>query len=121
VKLVSWIIMLPVALVVIAFAVSNRDAVTVALWPFPGSVAAPLYAFVLAAVAVGFIGGGAVAWLSGGRARRQTRLNARRAETAEDALSRLRQEQADADQRRRDAAALPIDSNGAHKADADAA
>ena len=120
-KFVSWIIMLPVAVVAVAFAVSNRDAVAVALWPFPGSLAAPLYAIVLAAVVVGFLAGGAVAWLSAGRARRQARRSTRRAESAEDTLSRLRQDQADADQRRREDAALPVNATLAHRADVDAA
>lgn len=120
-KFVSWIIMLPVALVAVAFAVSNRDAVTVALWPLPGSLALPLYAIVLTAIVIGFLAGGAVAWLSAGRARRQARHSTRRAETAEDTLSRLRQDQADADQRRRADAAVPVNSTLSHRADVDAA
>ena len=48
-------------------------------------------------------------------------LLTRRAETAEDALSRLRQDQADADQRRRADAAVPVNSTLSHQADIDAA
>ena len=105
-KFISWIVTLPAALLAVALAVSNREAVRVALWPVPGSFETPLYAVVLVAVIIGFVAGGAVASLSAGRARRRARQERHRAEAAEDNLSRLRQDQAEAnaDQRRSDAA-----------------
>lgn len=90
-RLLSWIIMVPVALAVISFAVNNRAAVGVDLWPAPFTVEAPLFAVVLASLVGGVMLGGLIAWLSGGRARHRARANARRAAAAEQELSVLRQ------------------------------
>jgi len=90
-RLLSWIIMVPVALAVISFAVNNRAVVTVDLWPAPFTMGAPLFAVVLASLVGGVVVGGLIAWLSGGRARRRARANARRAAAAEQELTALRQ------------------------------
>lgn len=90
-RLLSWIIMVPVALAVISFAVNNRAAVEVDLWPVPYTVAAPMFAVVLASLVGGVVVGGLIAWLSGGRARHRARANAKRAAAAEHELSTLRQ------------------------------
>lgn len=91
-RLLSWIIMVPVALVVISFAVSNRDVVTVGLWPVPFTLQAPLFAVVLLVGVAGVVVGAFIAWVSGRKARSRARANARRAETAERELSTLRQQ-----------------------------
>ena len=84
--------MVPVALVVISFAVSNRDAVAVGLWPAPFALEAPLFAVVLVAVVGGMVAGALIAWMSGHKARARARANGRRAEAAERELSALRQQ-----------------------------
>jgi len=91
-RLLSWIIMVPVALGGISFAVSNRDGVTVGLWPVPFTLEAPLFAVVLLAVVGGAVAGALAAWISAGKTRARARANARRAEAAERELSTLRQQ-----------------------------
>lgn len=61
-KLVSFCITFPVTAVVVLFAVSNRQLVSMEIWPLPGALDAPLYLIFLLAVAAGFILGGAIAW-----------------------------------------------------------
>jgi uncharacterized integral membrane protein len=90
-RLLSWIIMVPVALAVISFAVNNRAGVRVDLWPAPFAVEAPLFAVVLASLVGGVVIGALIAWLSGGRSRHRARTNAKRAAAAEQELSGLRQ------------------------------
>ncbi|GAA0594376.1 LapA family protein [Caenispirillum bisanense] len=72
-KVIRWLIGLPLAVVAIVFAVANRDPVTVELWPFPWTATLPLYLLSLGTLAVGMIVGGLLAWASGGRRRAQTR------------------------------------------------
>ena len=76
-RFVSWIVILIVGAAAIAFAVSNRDSVSIDLSPLPVIFEAPVFAFVFAAVLVGFIGGGMVSWVSGSKARRRARRLAR--------------------------------------------
>ena len=61
-KLISFCITFPVTLIVVLFAVSNREWVSMELWPLPGALDAPLYLIFLVAVAAGFVLGGAIAW-----------------------------------------------------------
>ena len=82
--------MVVVLLVVIPFAVSNRDGVTVDLWPLPVVLPTPLFVIVLGAVFFGFIAGGLVAWLNAGRTRRRARLESRRAAGLEKSLDTLK-------------------------------
>jgi uncharacterized integral membrane protein len=78
VRPVHWIVTAPAALAAALFAVSNREHVSVALWPLPDMLDAPLYLVVLLAIAVGFLFGELVAWLSAGRTRRLARERMRR-------------------------------------------
>ena len=48
-KLVHWLVAVPVALILIVFAISNREAVTVTFWPLPVVFGAPLWLVVLLA------------------------------------------------------------------------
>jgi uncharacterized integral membrane protein len=82
-----WIVTAPAALILGSFAVSNRVDVPVTLWPVLGPVGVPLYFIVLAALLVGFLAGEFVAWVNGGRARRQARERQRRIEALERELA----------------------------------
>ena len=67
------------AIVLIAFAVANRQVVTVSFDPFDTvdpafSLALPLFVLILALVIVGVIVGGVAAWLRQGRWRGRARL-----------------------------------------------
>lgn len=63
-KFLSWLITLPIILVCAAFAVSNRQDVTVDLWPFDYVVTSPLYIMTLGAFFAGLLVGSLLFWLS---------------------------------------------------------
>jgi len=72
------IIAAPFLLVVVLFALSNRQPTTFALWPTDYAVTLPLSIAVLIAMAVAFVAGALVLWVSAVSAR----MRARRAEHA---------------------------------------
>ena len=81
-KIVRALILIPLAIVIVSFAVANRQTVTVSFDPFDRvdpafSVAVPLYVLILALVIAGVIVGGVAAWMRQGK----WRWRARRAET----------------------------------------
>jgi uncharacterized integral membrane protein len=83
VRLFHWLVTAPAALVLIIFAVTNRDAVTLNFWPLPVTLHAPVYLIVLLALLAGFLIGELVAWINGRRWRREARHSARRVEELE--------------------------------------
>ncbi len=108
-RYLSWIVTLPLAVLVISFAVSNRDQAVLKLWPLPFELEMPLFLPVLGALVVGFIAGGFVAWWSGGRYRRLARRQNSRLKrlSAEAESLRAREaEQVDAETRKREAERL---------------
>jgi len=92
VKLLAWIIMVPVALAVISFSVNNRATMTVDLWPAPFSLDAPAFAVVLVSVVLGMVIGAIIAWFSGGKTRQRARAHRRRADANARELAALRQQ-----------------------------
>ena len=68
-----WLLLLPLIVLFVAFAIANRQIVTLSLDPAPISIRAPLYSFVLAGTFVGLLAGGLLAWLRAGRWRSQVR------------------------------------------------
>nr|WP_211112232.1 LapA family protein [Azospirillum soli] len=74
----TWIITLPIALVAVLFAISNRDLVTLSLWPLPFTLEAPIYLATLLALLVGFVAGGFITWNAQRRHRRRARRGAER-------------------------------------------
>ncbi len=97
-RFLTWIITIPVALVLISFAVTNRGFVTVGLWPLPFEVDLPLYLLVLGVLIVGFLAGGFLSWLGGGRHRSLARRRAERIDRLTAEVRRLRARQAEADE-----------------------
>jgi len=87
VRLFHWLVTAPVALVLIVFAVTNRDAITLNFWPLPVTLQAPVYLIVFLALLAGFLIGELVAWINGRRWRRQARHSARRVEALERELA----------------------------------
>ena len=53
-----------VAILSLIFALSNRQGVTVSLWPFDLEIAAPLYIMTLGALMAGLLIGGFYVWLT---------------------------------------------------------
>ena len=79
-KIVKALVLVPLALILIAFAVANRQSVTVSFDPFDKaadpavSLALPLYVLILALVIAGVIIGGVAAWMRQGKWRGRARL-----------------------------------------------
>jgi len=90
VKFLWWIIILPLLAVAAAFAVANRDAITVSLDPLPYAFEAPAYVALMVAIFVGLIIGGISTWLAGRRWRRETRLGRRNIKLLEAEVDSLR-------------------------------
>ena len=69
-KRLRWLITIPLALILIVFAVNNRHLVDVSLWPLGIVISWPLFVFVYIGVVGGFAGGAVIAWSSSARHRR---------------------------------------------------
>lgn len=87
-KLLRWLILLPLAIVLVLFAVANRAPVTLSLDPFSREAPAftftlPLFVVLLLAIAVGVVIGG----IAAGIGRLRWRYRARRAEREAEKLS----------------------------------
>ena len=77
-KIVSAVILVPLAVVIIVFAVANRQSVTVSFDPFSTAspayaVTLPLFVLIVMLVILGVLIGGAVAWIGQARWRRAAR------------------------------------------------
>ena len=83
-----WLLLLPLIVLFVAFAIANRHIVTLSFDPAPISIRAPLYSFVLTGIFVGLLVGGLIAWLRAGRWRNQLRDEQRSVRRLE---SKLRQ------------------------------
>ncbi len=91
-RVFSWLIGVPVAVLLIGFAVANREFVEVSFDPFSSdapwaSMSAPLWALLFFGIFCGLVVGWCAAWLNQGKWRRASRgalteLTALRAENA---------------------------------------
>jgi uncharacterized integral membrane protein len=77
-NIVAALILVPLAVVIVAFAVANRQIVTVSLDPFSAehpaaSVTLPLFGLIIVLLIVGVLIGGIAAWLRQARWRRTAR------------------------------------------------
>jgi len=78
-RIVTTLVLVPLAIVLIAFAVANRQAVVVSLDPFDHanpalSISLPLFGLVLIVIIAAVIVGGIAAWLRQSKWRRAARL-----------------------------------------------
>jgi len=78
-NVVAALILVPLAVIIIAFAVANRQIVTVSLDPFSAehpaaSLTLPLFALIIVLLIVGVVIGGLAAWLRQAKWRRTARL-----------------------------------------------
>ena len=77
-KIVHWLILVPLALILLIFAVANRHLVTVTLDPFDSSdpvlaATMPLFGVILLSAILGVICGGVATWLEQSHWRRAAR------------------------------------------------
>lgn len=89
-RLLAWLILLPLVLVFVAFAVANRHSAVVSFDPLPYQAEPSVYALVLSGIFIGLLVGGIGAWVRGSRWRRRARAAERRAARAEDELAQAR-------------------------------
>jgi uncharacterized integral membrane protein len=94
-KFVAAVILIPLAIVIVAFAVANRQIVTVSLDPFSSehpasSVTLPLFALILVLLIAGVVIGGVAAWLRQAKWRRVARRLEREVEALRSEVASLR-------------------------------
>lgn len=95
-KLLSWIFWVPVGVVLITIAVSNRQIVTFSVDPVSKidpifSLSVPLYLLLFAAILFGILFGGAAAWLAQGKWRKNARQMTGEAAKWREEAERLRE------------------------------
>lgn len=89
------LLLVPIALVIVLFAVANRAPVRISLDPLSRdtpqfAVDLPLFAVVLIALAAGILIGGFASWLAQGKHRKAARHNRREAEALRSETQMLR-------------------------------
>lgn len=77
-RILTIVVLIPIAVVLIVLSVTNRQAVTLALNPFRPSdpvlsVTAPFFVYLFAALILGVIIGSSATWLSQGKHRKRAR------------------------------------------------
>lgn len=94
-KLLHWLVTVPIAVAAVLFAVMNRAPVTIDLWPMPLRIEAPAFLILLGSLAVGLLIGLLLSWLTGGTRRRRMRQLAHENDRLATELRELRREAAE--------------------------
>jgi uncharacterized integral membrane protein len=94
-KLINAVVLLPLAIIFIVFAVANRHVVTLSFDPFDSSdtelgVSLPLFVIIVAFSMLGVVAGGIATWFGQRRWRRAARLHETEARKARAQLADLR-------------------------------
>lgn len=79
-RILVWVVVVPLLVLAAFFAIANRESVTISLWPVLDEIRLPLFLALTLALYLGFILGAIVAWWSGRGARRRAHDEAQRAE-----------------------------------------
>jgi uncharacterized integral membrane protein len=113
--LITWLIVIPLGLIFVVFAIANRHFVTVSFDPFNAtapsvSVSMPLFVLIIAVAILGVIAGGSATWFSQRHWRRAARHHEADARTFRAQLDDIRAAQAVAT--RGEAARLVAPSQG---------
>jgi len=69
----SYIVSVPLAIVLVAFALVNRATMVVSFWPLPWTATLPGFLALFIALLIGFLVGAAAVWFSGAKGRRRAR------------------------------------------------
>jgi uncharacterized integral membrane protein len=96
VRYLTWIVTLPLTLIVVSFAISNRETASLALWPLPGSIDLPVFVVALVPLALGIVIGGLIDWLMQAGHRRQERRLKRQVGQLEGEVKEVRTREAEA-------------------------
>ena len=91
------LVLVPLALIAVAFAVANRQGVTVSFDPFASDVPAfalsgPLFVIIIVVVVTGVVIGGIATWFTQGRYRRAARTARREAQELQAEVAQLKAE-----------------------------
>jgi len=83
--IVRYFILLPIAVLFLAFSVANRHLVSVHIDPFagvndPSPVELPLFALLVLALVLGLLIGGTIVWFAEGKTRKAARVASREAD-----------------------------------------
>lgn len=95
-KRLTWILVLPLAVVAVIFAVMNRTPAALDLWPLPWQIQAPVFLILLGSLAVGLLAGLLLALFTGGAKRRRLRQYQQANERQAIEIRDLRRQLADA-------------------------
>lgn len=82
VRFLKFVIIAPIAILLLIFAFANRHFVTVSFDPFESgdipafAIQAPLFVVLIAAMMIGVVAGGVATWFAQGKYRRAARQNA---------------------------------------------
>lgn len=89
-RLLHWFIAVPLIVLAVLFALSNRGMVELTLWPFPYVLGVPAFLLTMLAFLVGFLGGGVVVWAAAADTRRRARQAERAVVVQQRELEELR-------------------------------
>jgi uncharacterized integral membrane protein len=90
-RLIFWLLVLVLSVIIIMFAVLNREPVELDLWIYQ-TPPIPLFVLALIGIFIGFIWGGIVAWFSAGKSRQRARDLYRRVEADQREKATLRRQ-----------------------------
>ena len=101
-RILSWSFGLPVAIILVAFAIANRGMVEVSFDPLSVdapwlSIPMPLWAVLYLGIFIGLIAGGVASWLRQGKWRKSARVSRTEAETLRTENDRLKSQLARSD------------------------
>jgi uncharacterized integral membrane protein len=110
-RVISLLVTVPIGLLVLSFALTNRETVTLGLWPLPFTLDPPVWAMGLGALALGILLGGFVGWLAGHRGRARRRRAERRTAELGEALAAAEARAVAAEKRVAALQTTPINAN----------
>lgn len=103
-----WLIVIPLFVIVIVFAVTNYGSIELSLWPvLTERVLFPVYGIALIGLFIGFLIGGLVSWIQNGQSRRRLRELQRQSEADQREIAILRDRLASLEARERQASIPP--------------
>ena len=88
-RFLTWLIAIPVALIIIVFAISNRTPAIIDLSPLPFIINVPIWAIAVGAVLFGIIVGSAIKWMLDHRRRVVSISRARKLQSAQKQINLL--------------------------------
>ena len=90
-RLIFWLFALVLSVIIIVFAVSNRQPVELDLWVYQ-TPPLPVFVVALIGIFIGFLWGGIAAWIGAGKHRKRVRNLYRRIEASEREKAILRRQ-----------------------------